>query len=477
MPAVRAWLVAAGLGAVVLMLPRSADDGSWGWLLDGGLVVRRAPPRPAWPAAPRSLAHPERWNVHRDFPRRCGMAAPPLPEATRRFVDELWRLMPDIIPRGFASAHAVWEEHVCMYDCLDRLRRELERLRITRWTATSGTLFGVRCAGSILPYDKDVDLVMGCADMHALYESAAPAPGGEGGYFPGTNARKLGADGLFIEMTDGGWFARIRMVHTTFEALRARVASGPSENDIDIFCWGPQQRTLRATLAKGAAADLAMGALDAFDAALFETPYLDQIAPAALAMQSQCGRVSGAYLARGGELRDVAFGPTTVRVVPPAVADGAVNLEYNLRGAEEAFMCVADGDAARVAQMVEGYEYRRRWGAPVLTVTPPIGVLIGVDPHGFAQTAAKYWGWRRAAQTLRWLGARALRRAAASVVPALAIALVAALAVALSKRACSSASTRRAQYTAVVALPPMSALEEVDLASALDDDVGAESAA
>ena len=144
MPAVRAWLVAAALGAVVLMLPRSADDGSWGWLLDGGLVVRRAPPRPAWPAAPRSLAHPERWNVHRDFPRRCGMAAPPLPEATRRFVDELWRLMPDIIPRGFASAHAVWEEHVCMYDCLDRLRRELERSEAGLYREIAGFCHMVR---------------------------------------------------------------------------------------------------------------------------------------------------------------------------------------------------------------------------------------------------------------------------------------------------------------------------------------------
>lgn len=443
------WLIAAALGAVILMLPRSADDGSWGWLIDGGIVVRRAPPRATWPTAPRALARPELWNAHRDFPRRCGMAAPPLPEATQRFVDEVWRTMPETVPHGFGSAREVWEEHVCEYDCLDRLRRELERMGITRWTASSGTLFGVRCAGSILPYDKDVDLVMGCADMHALYESATPGP--EGGYFPGTNARKLGTDGLFIEMTEGGWFARVRMVHTTFEALRARVAAASTENDVDIFCWGPQQRTLRETLAKGAAADLAMGALTALDAALFETPYLDQIAPAGLANQHIVGRITGAYLARGGELRDVAFGPTTIRVVPPAVADGAVNLEYNLRSAEEAFMCVADGDAARVAPMVEGHAFRRRWGAPVLTVTPPIGALIGVAPGGFAPLAASCWGWRRSAQTLRWLGARALRRAA-SVVPALAIVLLAALAAAALRRgACPSARARYAHYTAVVA--------------------------
>ena len=161
----------------VLHLLRTEDDGSsLLWLLDGGIVTRLAQPTVValWPAPARLTAAPGEWNPHRSHPRRCGQKPPPAPSKLKSYVEALWKAIPHEHPSAFPTFDSLWDEHVCEYDCLDRLRVELERAEITRWSASSGSSFGVRCSGSILPYDKDIDIVMSCADMDKLWKMAVP---------------------------------------------------------------------------------------------------------------------------------------------------------------------------------------------------------------------------------------------------------------------------------------------------------------
>ena len=453
---------------LVFLIPRGEDDGSWRWLLDGGLLYHPLPPRahrdgPAhvgsllWPTPARELRHPVDWNPHKHFPRRCGEHASPATAKVRDFVTELWSVwgrLPVESEAGALSFEELWAEHVCHYDALDRLRVVFDKVGITRWSPFAGNLMGVGCSGSILPYDKDIDLIMSCADLDRLWLSTTPTTVFKSAYW-NKRLRPLGDDGLFMEMymSWNGWFAQIRMLHTDASAMeKNRLGTrGKRHAPIDLFCYGDQTLALQDPRMNGPSErtqtdTLGLKLLFQMDKLLFQSSHLyHPQAPAAMTKRSRWTRVVGRYLARastpeergyniassdeekaaakatnehhGYELRDINFGPTKIRIVPPSVQEASLQNNGDVTGIEESFMCAMDGDAANVNALLSKPRIAKIYPAGLLTVTD-----------------TDEWSWQRSLNILGWIARKAGRRLLSLILPTLALAACVAIAIELQRR-------------------------------------------
>jgi len=247
------------------------------------------------------------WNPHAKYPRSCGERAI-IPETLKNFTYSFLRTPYNTDP--IIDVDRLLFQQTCQYAWLDRIQGVLKDKGIYRWSASDGTLFGIHCFGGMLPWDKDIDLVLRCKDLHYLWDSSPDGPSSEHG------ATKVLAPGLLMYW-NWFWFAKVRGSNTD--------GTIPKEtadlHTIDLFCYearNPIRRILRAVLR-----------LVKF---LFDMNLV-------VDHSENWAGVIGDYLHTERPLYDVEFGPTTIRTVPTHVADHATQVTFGIGGVAQSQGC------------------------------------------------------------------------------------------------------------------------------------------
>jgi hypothetical protein len=119
----------------------------------------------------------------------------------------------------------------------------------------------------------------------------------------------------------------------------------------------------------------------------------------------------------GYELRDINFGPTKIRIVPPSVQEASLQNNGDVTGIEESFMCAMDGDAANVNALLSKPRIAKIYPAGLLTVTD-----------------TDEWSWQRSISMMGWIARKAGRRLLSLILPTLALAACVAIAIELQRR-------------------------------------------
>ena len=249
------------------------------------------------------------WNPHASLPRSCGEAPPALPPRLQPFVEGMWSAQERLTRAGGPRTEfaEIIDNQICQYAILDRIQQMLEDRGVTRWSASHGTGFGLHCLGSMLPYDKDIDLIMQCSDLTRIWDDSP-----EVAVLPDGTEQRAASEHLLMEF-NWAWYATLTLKN---------IPGNARPHPIDIFCY-PSRNPFRRVM---------RGAFDRLRSLLGVCLALDK-------NELWTATVSD-YLATDGPLYEAEFGPTTVRTVPTHVADHATQVEFGVNGVGQTMGCM-----------------------------------------------------------------------------------------------------------------------------------------
>lgn len=121
-------------------------------------------------------------NLHFDVTPNCSRQSLEIESRVEQAMRSVWTDNADIAYNhgGVRDIGKLLHVQSCGYASLERFKKLAKTLNLTRWSATAGSVIGIQCHNSILPWDDDVDLVMdNCSALRTLHESLPPGTSAE----------------------------------------------------------------------------------------------------------------------------------------------------------------------------------------------------------------------------------------------------------------------------------------------------------